>query len=102
MTGRGGTALRRPADVRHFVVAEPYGGRATLTGCRGRARIMRGGRHGGHRSRIVLVDEVPQKYEAIVRTRGQNPAAIGRPLNAVDGGAVALQFKKSLSGLSDV
>lgn len=50
----------------------------------------------------MLVDEVPQKYEAVVRTRSQNSAAVGRPLNAVDGGTVALQFKKSLSRLPDV
>lgn len=102
MPGRRGTALRRPANVRHFVVAEPHGGWTSLTGCRGRARIVRDGRHGRHRSRIVLVDEVPQKYEAVVRTRSQDSAAVGRPLNAVDGGAVALQFKKSLSRLPDI
>lgn len=50
----------------------------------------------------MLVNEIPDQYEAVITSRGKNTASVWRPFNTVQGGGVALEFEKGLSRLPHV
>jgi hypothetical protein len=50
----------------------------------------------------MLVNEIPDQYEAVVASRGKDATSVWRPFNAVQGGGVALELEKGLSRLPHV
>jgi hypothetical protein len=50
----------------------------------------------------MLVDEIPDQYEAVVTSRGKDATSVWRPFDAVQGGGVALELEKGLSRLPHV
>lgn len=51
---------------------------------------------------IVLIEEVPDQHKAVVGAGCEDAAPTGAPLDTVDGGRVAVEFKHRLAGLPDV
>ena len=50
----------------------------------------------------MLVDKIPDQDETVVASRRKDAASIRRPFHTVQGGGVALELEKSLSGLPHI
>lgn len=50
----------------------------------------------------MLVNEIPNQDEAVVTSRGEDTASVGRPFDTVQGGGVALELEEGLSRLAHV
>lgn len=84
--------IRDPSQVSNFVVALPACNRALDLGGLGCAV------HG----RSELAREVPQKYLAVVATRGKCSSPVRRPLNAAQRPAVASELGEGMSRLPHI
>lgn len=54
------------------------------------------------RGRVVLVNKIPEKDKTIVRTRCENAAPIGGPLDGIESSRVTLKFEKCLARLANI
>lgn len=50
----------------------------------------------------MLVYEIPYQHQAVVTSRGEDAASVGRPFDTVQGGGVALELEKGLSRLPHI
>lgn len=95
-----GSALWRPADVGHFVVALPGSGGASFGRCRGLRAWDLSRREDGNG--VILIDQVPDQNEAVITSGGEDATSARRPFDAIQRGRMTLQFEESLAWLPHI